>query len=463
MEPASETPMEKALAFAESNFEQFVSELEELLRIPSVSTDPAHRTDVRTAAAWLVDHLKSIGIERAEIMETGGHPVVYGEHLTKPGRPTILVYGHYDVQPPDPLDLWESPPFEPVRKNGTLYARGTCDDKGQLFMHVKAAEAFMKAADGLPLNVKYIFEGEEENGSEHLPAFIERNKDLLAADVVVISDTALFGSGVPSITYGLRGLAYVEVSLTGPDKDLHSGVYGGAIENPINVLAQMIAALHDENHRVTIPGFYDDVVPLSDEERKTFASLPFDEQEWIEAVGVHTARTEEGYSVLEGTTARPTLDCNGIWGGYIGEGAKTVLPSKATAKISMRLVPNQTPKDVTEKMRKYFEYNTPPTMKLKFRDLHGGFGALVDTHSPAMEAASEAMEGVYGEKPYFVRTGGSIPIVADFKKILGLDTVLMGFGLDSDQIHSPNEHFGLDRFRDGIRSIIRFMEIYGKG
>jgi len=455
--------MEKALSFTDANFGRFVSELEDLLRIQSVSTDPSYKDEVRKAAGWLVDHLKSIGIERAEIMETGGHPVVYAEHITDPDRPTILVYGHYDVQPPDPLELWESPPFEPVIKNGILYGRGTCDDKGQLFMHAKAAEAYMKAADGLPLNVKYIFEGEEECGSENLPRFIAEHKELLAADVCVISDTALFGSGVPSITYGLRGLAYVEVTLAGPDRDLHSGVYGGAIENPINVLARMISALHDEKYRVTIPGFYDDVVPLTEEERKVFASLPFDDQEWIEEVGVSTARTEEGYTVLEGTTARPTLDCNGIWGGYTGEGAKTVLPSKASAKISMRLVPNQDPKDIAEKMQKYFEYNTPPTMKLTFRKLHGGDGALVDTHSPAMEAAAEAMEGVYGEKPYFVRTGGSIPIVAEFKKILGLDTVLMGFGLDSDQIHSPNEHFGLDRFKAGIQSIIRFMEIYGKG
>lgn len=364
--------MDKALAYAEENFDGFVTELKELLRIPSVSTNPDHVKDVRWAADWLSDHLKSLGIEKVEVMETAGHPVVYAESVKDPSLPTLLVYGHYDVQPPDPLELWDSPPFEPVVKDGVLYARGSCDDKGQLFMHLKAAESYLRTGGALPLSVKYIFEGEEENGSENLPAFIEANKELLSADVVVISDTALFGSGVPSITYGLRGLAYVEVTLTGPDRDLHSGVYGGAIENPVNVLARMISALHDDDYRVTIPGFYDDVIPLTDEERTTFASLPFDDQEWIEEVGVTKARTETGYSILEGTTARPTLDCNGIWGGYIGDGAKTVLPSKASVKISMRLVPDQSPEDITEKLKKYFEYNTPPTMKLTYTELHGG-------------------------------------------------------------------------------------------
>jgi acetylornithine deacetylase/succinyl-diaminopimelate desuccinylase-like protein len=452
--------MEKALSYADQYFDRFVSELDEFLRIPSISTDPEHAGDVKAAAEWLADHLRSLNIERVEVMPTPGHPVVFAEHIVDPSYPTVLVYGHYDVQPPDPLELWDSPPFEPVIRDNIMYARGTCDDKGQLFMHVKAAEAYLRGDSGLPLNVKYIFEGEEENGSANLPTFIEEHADPLKADVVLISDTALFGSGVPSITYGLRGLAYVEVTLTGPDKDLHSGVYGGAIENPINALATLIAGMHDENHRVTVGGFYDNVLDLTDEERATFASLPFDGQEWIEDVGVHTARTESGFSVLEGTTARPTVDCNGIWGGYTGKGAKTVLPSKASAKISMRLVPNQTPEEITDKIRAYFDANTPDTMKLSFTDLHGGHAALVDIHSPAMEAASRAMEGVYGEKPYFVRTGGSIPVVADFKRILGLDTVLIGFGLDSDAIHSPNECFGLDRFQNGIQSIIRFMELY---
>ncbi len=453
--------MKDALAYAQAHHDDFVEELNDLLRIPSISTDPTYDADVQRAAGWLVDHLKSLGVAQAEAVATGGHPIVFARHIVDETRPTVLVYGHYDVQPPDPLDLWESPPFEPVIKNGDLYARGTCDDKGQLFMHLKALESYVKTDGQPPVNLKFIFEGEEESGSKHLPGFIEAHKDDLAADVVVISDTTLFAPGVPSITYGLRGMAYVEVTLTGPDRDLHSGMYGGAVENPINALARLIAGLHDENHRITIPGFYDNVRPLTDEERATFRALPFDAQAWAAEVGVETTKTEAGYSALEGTSARPTLDCNGIWGGYIGEGAKTVLPSKASAKISMRLVPNQTPEEITDKIRQYFEANTPATMHLTFTDLHGGYGVLVDTNSPAMDAAAQALEGVYGQRPFFTRSGGSIPVVADFKEILGLDSVLMGFGLDSDAIHSPNEHFGLDRFQQGIESIIRFMTIYG--
>jgi acetylornithine deacetylase/succinyl-diaminopimelate desuccinylase-like protein len=452
--------MEKALAYAEAHFDDFVEQLEDLLRIPSISTDPAHAEDVRRAAEWLVDHFKKIGITNAEVIPTEGHPIVYAERIVDPELPTVLVYGHYDVQPPDPLELWNSPPFEPVVKDGVLYGRGTCDDKGQMFMHLKAAEAYLAAEGELPINVKYIIEGEEENGSKHLPGFIEANRDRLRADVVLISDTDMFADGVPSITYGLRGLAYVEVTLTGPDRDLHSGMYGGAVENPINALCRLIGNLHDDDHRVTIPGFYDNVAPLTEEERATFRALPFDEKAWAAEVGVTVTKTEAGYTVLECVSARPTLDVNGIWGGYTGKGAKTVLPSKASAKISMRLVPDQTPEEITEKIRAYFELHTPPTMKLDFKDLHGGHGILIDTHSPAMEAAAKALEGVYGRKPFFIRSGGSIPVVADFKNILGLDSVLMGFGLDSDAIHSPNEHFALSRFREGIASIIRFLEVY---
>jgi acetylornithine deacetylase/succinyl-diaminopimelate desuccinylase-like protein len=374
----------------------------------------------------------------------------------------VLVYGHYDVQPPDPLEEWTQPPFEPVVKNGDLYARGSSDDKGQAFMHVKAVEAILQNGGELPVNLKFLIEGEEESGSVHLDSFIEANRELLAADVVVISDTGLFAPGVPSITYGLRGLAYVEVELQGPARDLHSGMYGGAVHNPVNALCRMIGDLHDENHHITIEGFYDAVRPLTAEERKTFADLPFDEKGWMEEAGVTALRTEKDYTALEAVAARPTLDVNGIWGGYTGQGAKTVLPARATAKISCRLVPDQTPETITELLRRHFEKHTPDTMKLTFRDLHGGHGAIVDITAPAMQAAKEAMRGVFGREPYFTREGGSIPVVAAFKRLLGLDTVLMGFGLDSDAIHSPNEKFGLDRFAQGIEASIRFMDAYAR-
>lgn len=454
--------MDKALAYTEAHFDRFVDELKDFLRIPSVSTDSKRAGDVRQAAEWLAGHMRELGVQKVDIMETAGHPIVYAEHHVDDAAPTILVYGHYDVQPAEPLELWISDPFDPQVRDGNLYARGSCDDKGQLFMHVKAAESWFQTEGRPPLNVKYIFEGEEEIGSKHLPQFLREHKDLLKADVAVVSDTALFGSGVPSITYGLRGLAYVEVTLQGPAIDLHSGVYGGAVHNPINTLAKMIGDLHDEDHRVTIDGFYDNVIPLTPEERETFASLPFDGEAWVQEVGAPKSKTEKGYSPLEGTTARPTLDCNGIWGGFTGEGAKTVLPAKASAKISCRLVPGQTPEEITAKLEAHFRKHTPDTMKLTFTDLHGGHGALTPTDSPAMKAASDAMEAVYNETPYMVRCGGSIPIVADFKRILGQDTVLMGFGLDSDAIHSPNEKFGLDRFRAGIDSIIRFMGLYAR-
>ncbi len=454
--------MQNALAYAQAHFDDFVDELKDLLRIPSISTDPAYNDDVNRAAEWLVDHFHHLGVVDAEAIATDGHPIVFAEHLVDEACPTILVYGHYDVQPPDPLELWESRPFEPVIKNGTLYARGTCDDKGQLFMHLKALESYFQTTGQPPVNLKFIYEGEEESGSKHLVPFIEAHKDQLAADVVLISDTAIFAPGVPSITYGLRGMAYVEVILTGPDRDLHSGVYGGAIENPLNVLARLVAGLHDADYRITLPGFYDEVRPLTEEERESFRQLPFDEHEWMASVGVEAVYAEKGYTVWEAVTARPTFDANGIWGGYQGEGAKTVLPSKAGVKISTRLVPDQDSDEIAEKIRHYFEKYTPPTMKLDFRNLHGGKPVLVNTQSPAMQAAAEAMAGVYGKKPFFVRGGGSIPVVADFKEILGLDSVLMGFGLDSDAIHSPNEHFGLDRFQEGIQSIIRFMDLYAR-
>ncbi len=453
--------MDAALTYARDHADRFVEELKAWLRIPSISTDPAHAPQTRQAAAWLADNLRDAGVETVEVMDTDGHPIVYGEHHVSDDAPTVLVYGHYDVQPPDPLELWDNDPFEPVEKDGKLIARGAADDKGQAFMHVKAAEA-MLAGDGPPVNLKFLIEGEEENGSVHLPGFLREHTEMLAADVVLVSDTALFAPGVPSIAYGLRGLAYVEVTLQGPKKDLHSGVYGGGVANPINALAAMIADLHDDDHRVTVDGFYDDVRDLTDDERAQYAALPFDEPAWKAEAGVSQTRTEAGFSVLEGTSGRPTLDCNGIWGGYTGEGAKTVLPAKASAKISCRLVPDQTPEDITDKLRRHFEAHVPDTMTLTFTDLHGGHGVIVDTTAPAMQAAKQALHAVFGQEPHFTREGGSIPVVADFKKILGLDTVLMGFGLDSDSIHSPNEEFGLDRFHQGIEASIRFMDAYAR-
>ncbi len=449
-----------ALAHSEANQDRFVQELIDLLRIPSVSTDPAYAKHVIRAADWLVSHLKSLGVENAQSVRTEGHPIIVGSMEVDPACPTVLVYGHYDVQPADPLDLWTSPPFSPVIKDRVLYARGACDDKGQLFMHLKALECWMQTCGSPPLNLKFILEGEEESGSASLPEFIRAHRDVLAADVVMISDSSLFAPGIPSITYGLRGMTYVEITLTGPDRDLHSGTYGGAIHNPVNALAALIADMHDADHRITINGFYDRVRPLSEDERNAMAALPFDADGWAQEVGVHTPVTESGYSVLEASTSRPTLDCNGIWGGYTGEGAKTVLPSKASTKISMRLVPDQDPNEIARLMERWLQERIPESMQLEFKVLHGAQPVLIDTKSRAMESASQALQEVYGCPPYFTRIGGSIPVVADFNHILGLDSILMGFGLDSDAIHSPNEHFGLDRFAEGIAAIIRFHAHY---
>ncbi len=450
--------MEQALRYVETRFEDFLQELMEFLRIPSISTDPAYTESVREAAEWLAENMRRAGMEKVEVFPTSGHPIVYAEHVEDASLPTVLVYGHYDVQPPDPLELWESPPFEPVIREGQIYARGASDDKGQLFMHVKAVEAYLKGAGRMPVNIKFLVEGEEESGSENLVPFIEHHRELLQADTVLISDTAMLDEDKPSITYALRGMTYTQVEIQGPARDLHSGVYGGAVDNPIHILARLIAGLHDEKHQITIPGFYDDVRELTEEERALLRAIPFDEEAWKASIGVGDVRTEEGYSILEATTARPALDVNGIWGGYQGEGAKTVIPARAGAKISMRLVADQDPEDIAEKARKYFEMHMPPTATFTFTYIHGGYPVTVDIHSPAMQAAAEALEAVYGKKPYFTREGGSIPVVADFKRILGLESVLMGFGLNSDAIHSPNEHFGIGRFRKGIETSIHFQE-----
>jgi acetylornithine deacetylase/succinyl-diaminopimelate desuccinylase-like protein len=447
--------------YINKNQDRFLSELFELLRIPSVSADSKRAGDVRKAAEYLLGKLTDAGVDKAELCETAGHPIVYGEKIINPSWPTVLVYGHYDVQPPDPLDLWTSPPFEPVVKDGKIYARGACDDKGQVYMHVKAFEAMTKLAM-IRCNIKFMIEGEEEVGSEHLATFVKENRAKLKADVILISDTSIISLDHPSITVGLRGLSYMEVEVTGPNRDLHSGVYGGAVANPINVLSKMIASLHDDKGRVTIPGFYDKVAQLSAADREAINRAPFSLDNYKKDLDINDIKGEEGYTTVERTGIRPTLDVNGIWGGYTGEGAKTVLPSKAYAKISMRLVPDQDNEEITELFTKHFKSIAPDSVKVKVTALHGGQAAVTPTDSKAFKAASLAFEEVWGKRPIPTRDGGSIPIVALFKKELGLDTVLMGFGLDSDAIHSPNEHYGIKNFMLGIETITSFYKHFSK-
>ncbi len=446
--------------YIQKNQERFLQELFELLRIPSVSADSRHKEDVRKAAEYVLKKLKEAGADNVALMETKGHPIVYGEKITDPKKPTVLVYGHYDVQPPDPLNLWNSPPFEPTVKDGKIYARGACDDKGQVYMHLKAFEIMMKH-NLLSCNIKFMIEGEEEVGSENLGVFVKENKAKLKADVILISDTSLISLDQPSITAGLRGLSYMEVEVTGPNRDLHSGVYGGAVANPANVLSKMIASLHDEDGRVTIPGFYDKVANLTAAERKLLNDAPFDLAEYKKELGIEEIRGEKGYTTLERTGIRPTLDVNGIWGGYSGEGAKTVLPAKAHAKISMRLVPHQDMNEITKLFTQHFISIAPKSVKVKVISHHGGEPAVTPTDSKAFKAASEAFVEVWGKAPIPTRDGGSIPIVALFKKELALDTVLMGFGLDTDALHSPNEHYGIKNFLIGIETIVAFYKHFG--
>lgn len=446
---------------------RFLEELLELLRIPSVSANGAFKADTQRAAAFVQESLLRAGATIAEIHPTAGHPIVYGEKMIDPALPTVLVYGHYDVQPADPYELWDSPPFEPVIRNtplhptGAIFARGSADDKGQFYMHIKAFEA-MVATNSLPCNVKFMIEGEEEIGSVHLGKFVAENRAKLKADVILISDTSMIANDVPSLDTGLRGLTYVEVEVIAANRDLHSGVYGGAVANPINVLAQMVAKMHDDNGRITIPGFYDDVLELSAQEREAMAQRPFDLEAYKTDLGIDDIRGEAGYSTIERTGIRPTLDCNGIWGGYIGEGAKTVLPSKANAKISMRLVPNQDPEIIEELFSQYFESIAPKSVKVKVTPHHGGKPYVTPTESVAFKAAEAAMAEAFGQAPVPVRGGGSIPIVALFEKELGLKTVLMGFGLDSDALHSPNEHYGLFNFYKGIETIPLFFKYFAQ-
>ncbi|MFN1835793.1 dipeptidase [Balneola sp. MJW-20] len=445
--------------YIDENKDKFVEELFELLRIPSISTDSTKKDEIKKAAGFLIEKLNELDLERVELFDTPGNPIVYGEHCPYDDRPTVLIYGHYDVQPSDPDDLWDTPPFEPTVKDGLIYARGASDDKGQAYTHLKALESYVKSGEPIPVNVKIILEGEEEIGSPNLVPFLEEHKAMLSCDMVLISDTAMFDKDTPSITYGLRGLAYMEVEVTGPNRDLHSGVYGGAVENPANVLCEMIAKLKDEDGVIQIPGFYDDVIELTGADREAYTKLPFDEEAYKKSLDVKALHGEKGYSTLERSSARPTLDVNGLWSGYQGEGAKTVLPSKAGAKISMRLVPDQHPKKIAELFAKHFKSLAPDTVKVEVREHHGGHASVTDLDFYGLKAGADAFEDIYGKPALFSREGGSIPIVADFKKVLGVESILMGFGLTSNAIHSPNENFSLKDFHRGIKTSARFLEL----
>lgn len=447
--------------YIENNQDKFLNELFDLLRIPSISADSAYAADVQRCAEYTAMRLKEAGADNVTLEQTAGNPIVYGDKIIDPNKPTILVYGHYDVQPSVPDELWNTPPFEPTIKDGNIYARGACDDKGQFYMHLKAFETMMQT-DTLHCNVKFMIEGEEEIGSTNLGIYVKEYKEKLAADVVLISDTGMIANDVPSIDTGLRGLSYVEVEVTGPKIDLHSGTFGGAVANPINVLCSMISSLHDENRHITIPGFYDKVDEVSDADREAMSKTPFSLDEFKNELAVDDVMGESGYSTIERTGIRPTLDVNGIWGGYTGEGAKTVLPSKAYAKISMRLVPSQTSQEITQLFQDHFEKIAPKSVKVKVTPHHGGEAAVTPTDSPAYKAASRAMEKTFGKEPVPTRGGGSIPIVALFEEVLGLKTVLLGFGLDSDAIHSPNEKYGLFNFYKGIETIPYFYEYFAE-
>ena len=448
--------------YINKNKDRFVSELIELLKIPSISADPKYKKEVFFCADAVANSLKKAGAENIEICNTEGYPIVYADKIVNEKLPTILIYGHYDVQPPDPLELWDSGPFEPVIKktdihpDGAIFARGACDDKGQFYMHVKAFELMIKT-ETLPCNIKFMIEGEEEVGSDNLGDFVRNNKEKLKADAILISDTGIISNDTPSITTGLKGLSYLEVEVTGPNRDLHSGLYGGAVANPINILCEMIAKMKDEKNHIIIPDFYENVVELSDIERKEIARAPFSLNKYKDALDLSDVHGENGYTTMERTGIRPTLDVNGIWGGYTGEGAKTVIPSKAYAKISMRLVPNQSDFEITKKFTKYFTSIAPKSVKVEVRPHHGGEPYVSPIDSIAYKAASDAMQTTYGKKPVPVRSGGSIPIVALFEKELGLKSVLLGFGLDSDAIHSPNEHYGIFNYLKGIETISHFF------
>ena len=447
--------------YQEKNKERFLNELLDLLRIPSVSAKGEHKADMLTCAGAVKQRLIEAGADKAEIYPTDGHPIVYAEKIIDPSKPTVLVYGHYDVQPAEPLELWKSGPFDPVIIDGKIFARGSCDDKGQVYMHVKALETMVQT-NSLATNIKFCIEGEEEVGSPNLGKFVAAQKELLKADCILISDTAMLSLENPSIDTGVRGLSYIEVEITGPNRDLHSGVYGGAVANPITILAKMIASCHDENNHITIPGFYDDVVEATAEERKLMAQAPYNEQEYKDDLGVKELWGEKGFTTNERTGIRPTIEVNGIWGGYQGEGAKTVLPSKASAKISARLVPNQSSEKITAKLLEYFKKIAPPYVTVSVFEHHGGEPYMTPIDSKAYKAAAKAIEATFNKKPIPVRGGGSIPICALFEKELGVKIVFMGFGLDSDNLHSPNEKFNLENYYKGIETIPYFHKYFAE-
>ncbi len=459
--------MEKFKNYIEKNKDRFLDELFELLKIPSISAISENKSDIRSAANLIKEHLLKLGLNNCEICETKGHPIVYGEKIIDSNIPTVLVYGHYDVQPVDPIELWDKDPFEPyikktkIHPEGAIFARGSCDDKGQMFMHVKALEVMLKH-DGIPCNVKFMIEGEEEVGSDNLEIFVKNNKEKLSNDIILVSDTGMISKNIPSITTGLRGLSYMEVEITGPNRDLHSGHYGGTVANPINMLSKMIASLHDSNNRITIPGFYDKVLEVTEYERKETSLIPFNLEEFKDSIGINSEYGELGYSTIERQSIRPALDVNGIWGGYIDEGSKTVLPSKAFAKISMRLVPNQNWKEISSLFTKHIKNITPKGVTVKVREHHGGEPYVAPTDTIGFQAASNAYEDVFKLKPFATKDGGSIPIIALFEKELKSKTILMGFGLDSDAIHSPNEHYGVSNFLLGIETISKFYYQFSK-
>ena len=454
--------MQKVAEYIGKNNDRYVSELREFCAIPSVSTKSEHKKDIERCAQWLASQMKKIGLEHLEVIPTKGHPLIYADWLHAPGKPTLLFYGHYDVQPAEPLDLWLSPPWELTLRDGDLYARGVVDDKGQVFIHLKALEAFFQQEGKLPVNVKFIIEGEEEVGSDNIYEFMEKERKRLEADALVVSDTTMLGKGIPSVCYGLRGLSYYEMVVTGPTVDLHSGSFGGAVPNPLNIACEMMAPLHNADGRVTIPGFYDDVVPLTDKERKILAELPFDEKGFQTATGARQLPGEKGYTVPERIWARPTLDINGMFGGYTGEGAKTVIGSTATVKFSTRLVPNQDPKKIARLVEEHMKRIAPPSVSIEFRTLSTGDAWLAPFDHPIVQAGKAALEKGFGKKAVFIREGGSIPLVSTMYKSLGMPCVLLGFGLPDENAHAPNERLNLENYLKGILSIAYFYHEVGQ-